>query len=765
MNDQPENGEGNRLADRVRDLSGRLSPRTIMSDGRVLLAVYAVVFLVTSILLFPPARKSREIRFREGDVADTDVIAPFTFDVPLSDQEIEINRAKAAVGVPPVYRYREEATVHLPDDLRGLIERIARVADIDTLPPEDKVGMIRELAPALEKEPVELLLDGRLRRRMLEEGLAVQRRLLDRGIINDSSPLRRRDYPHIRLIRDGEEELIPSSPLIDQAMLEEVILERARTLFRNSDDARQLFYSLVRSHLMPNIIYDPGETNLRREEAKSSVEREFRISENERIVAKHDKVTQRQVDILQALERNRTRLELSTSHVKMVMLFFGKILRMVLLLSVFFAALYRFDRDLLLEPGKSTLTFIVMMSYLLITALILRISALDPYLVPVAFVALVSTAFFGTMSAVIFTLFASLMLVTHTSLPAGYVFVSVLAGTAAIYSIAQLRERKNFYTIFLYVSLAYIIGIASFSASEGLDTGEFLASALWGITNSFVCTVLVMFLLPIFESLFDVTTNFTLMELSDLNRPILKRLIIEAPGTYHHSLMVGNMVEAVASDVGANGLLARVSAYYHDIGKLAKPGYFFENKGENFNKHEKLAPTMSALILTSHVKEGADLARKEKLPRVIIDGIREHHGTTVMAYFYNKALEYDSHDSVNIDDFRYSGPRPRSKETALIMLADSCEAAVRSLKEPTTPRIRALVTRIFESRMNDGELDHSGLTLDDIAVIREKFITFLTGIFHPRIQYPSQEEERKEEEQSGEDQRSEQAAGEGKREV
>jgi putative nucleotidyltransferase with HDIG domain len=246
-----------------------------------------------------------------------------------------------------------------------------------------------------------------------------------------------------------------------------------------------------------------------------------------------------------------------------------------------------------------------------------------------------------------------------------------------------------------------------------------------------------MFLMPIFESLFSVTTNFTLMELSDLNRPLLKRLIMEAPGTYHHSLMVGNMVEAVAEEVNANGLLARVSAYYHDIGKLAKPEYFFENKGENFNKHEKLAPTMSALILASHVKEGLDLARKEKMPKVVMDGIKEHHGTTVMAFFYNKALEYDSHDSVNIDDFRYPGPRPQSKETALIMLADSCEAAVRSLKEPTAPRIRALVSKIFAARMNDGELDNSGLTLNDIAVIREKFIQFLTGIFHPRVQYPS----------------------------
>jgi len=374
------------------------------------------------------------------------------------------------------------------------------------------------------------------------------------------------------------------------------------------------------------------------------------------------------------------------------------------------------------------------------SAIVVNITRLDPHLIPVAFVSLIVAAFFDVQMAVIMTLFSSLMLITHTKLPSEVAFVSVLAGAMAIVGIEQLRERKNFYKIFLYVSSAYIVGTLGFGLDRGLSLSTFLSDSLWGIVNSFFCSIIVMFILPIFESLFDLTTDFTLMELSDLNRPLLKRLLIEAPGTYHHSIMVGNMVEAVAEDIGANSLLARVGAYYHDIGKLAKPEYFFENKGESLNKHEKLTPTMSALILASHVKEGVELAKKEKLPKIVIDAIREHHGTTVMAYFYQKALEYDSHDSVNIDDFRYPGPRPQSKETALIMLADSAEAAVRSLKEPTAPRIRGIVEKIIESRMNDGELDESGLTLNDIAIIRERFIKILTGIFHPRISYPAQEE-------------------------
>ena len=766
MNDQPSGGGNGNPLDGLRRGLITLRPSSLRNDSRLLPAIYIVVFVALSVILFPPTRKTREVAFNEGDIADVDVISSFTFVVPLSDQEVEINRARAAVSVPPVYRMRSEALEHLPGDLTGLMERIKAVASVDSIPPEERAQSMREMVPALEREPVELLLERETRRKILDEGLAIQKRLLDRGIINDASPLRRRDYPHISIVNGDSEKLIPANGLIEQGQLEAVILGRAERVFSNSDDAQQLFYAIVRSHIVPNMIYDADETRRRQDAAMADVPLEYQVSKNQRIIAKHDKVTKKQVEELESLERSRMRLELSTSQMKRILLYIGKIVRVLLLVGIFAAALYRFAGSLVREMEKLTLTFIIVLFYLLMTALVVRLPFLSEYLVPVAFVSLMATAFFGTLTALIFTLFASLLLITHTDLPGNFAFISILAGSAAIFSIAQLRERRNFYTIFLYVSLAYIIGISSFGILDAFGLSEFLFGSLWGIANAFACTILVMFLMPIFESLFSVTTNFTLMELSDLNRPLLKRLIMEAPGTYHHSLMVGNMVEAVASDVEANGLLARVSAYYHDIGKLAKPEYFFENKGENFNKHEKLSPTMSALILASHVKEGVDLAKKEKMPKVVMDGIREHHGTTVMAFFYNKALEYDSHDSVNVDDFRYPGPRPQSKETALIMLADSCEAAVRSLKEPTSPRIRALVSKIFAARMNDGELDNSGLTLNDIAVIREKFISFLTGIFHPRVQYPSQDDPEGEGGRSFEDNgRHQQSGGERKNRV
>jgi putative nucleotidyltransferase with HDIG domain len=703
--------------------------------------IYLAAFLVLSLVLFPPTQKKANVRFVEGSIADVDIVAPFAFVVPLSDHELALARARAAVAVPPVF-VREDGTVsRLPGDLADLFAKIGAVAGKSGLSVRERVKRMKEIAPELRSESIELLADPLIRERMLKESLRLQSRYLDRGIVNDASALKQRDYDRITVIADGEESLIPTQSLIMQSELEPLVTGEARALFPSNEKAVRLFYGIVRSYLVPNLIYDAQETRKRRDEATRSVPRSFSVAKNERIVAKHDKVTRTQIEILETMEDKRMAMDLASSIGKRIWLVFGKGLRILALLALLSLALRKFQPNLVAAPDRLTLVFIILVLYLVLTALIVKLPSLDPYLIPVSFVALVCTAFFGIQAASLLTLFAALMIITHTNLPASYAFISIIAGSAGIISIAHLRERKKFYTILLSVSAAYVIGIAGFGITDGMSFSAFARASLLGIANGLACTVMVMFLLPIFEAIFDVTTDFTLMELSDLNRPLLRRLVIEAPGTYHHSLMVGNLVESVARDVGANGLQARVGAYYHDIGKLSKPEYFFENKGENVNKHEKLTPRMSALILASHAKEGIDLAKREKLPRIVVDAIREHHGTTVMAYFYQKALEYDSHDAVNVDDFRYAGPRPRSKETALIMLADSAEAAVRSLEAPTAPKIRAIVQKIIEARMNDGELDDSGLTLNDIAVVREKFIQLLTGVFHSRIPYPSQREE------------------------
>jgi hypothetical protein len=250
--------------------------------------------------------------------------------------------------------------------------------------------------------------------------------------------------------------------------------------------------------------------------------------------------------------------------------------------------------------------------------------------------------------------------------------------------------------------------------------------------------------LGVFERIFDITTDVTLLELSDMNHPLLKKLANKAPGTFHHSIVVGNLAESAAKEIhGANSLLARVGSYYHDIGKISKAEYFIENQKGAENKHDSLAPNMSALILSAHVKNGLEMGIEHKLPKKIRDFIPEHHGTNVMTFFYEKALKSSDSKEINIEDYRYPGPKPQIKETAIVMLADTVEAAAKTLKSPTPGRLRKLVRDLVEKRFLEGELEDCNLTMRDLKDITEGFVSVLIGIYHERIEYPEKNKNKK----------------------
>ncbi|MFN2168990.1 MAG: HDIG domain-containing metalloprotein, partial [Anaerolineae bacterium] len=265
------------------------------------------------------------------------------------------------------------------------------------------------------------------------------------------------------------------------------------------------------------------------------------------------------------------------------------------------------------------------------------------------------------------------------------------------------------------------------------------------LLSGFLSALIVLLVVPLFESLFDVTTNLSLLDLSDLSHPLLQRLAMEAPGTYHHSLVVANLAQGAAEDIGANSLLARVCAYFHDVGKLTKPDFFSENIQRRTNPHDDLPPSMSTLVITSHVKEGVTLAMMHKLPSPVKAVIREHHGTSLVSCFHHKAKQSEEAASGGrrIDEgaFRYPGPRPSFKESAIIALADGAEAASRSLEKPTPNHIEQVVTGIFNKRIVDGQLDDSGLTLNELDRIKRSFVFTLTNMLHGRVPYPQDEDD------------------------
>ncbi len=267
---------------------------------------------------------------------------------------------------------------------------------------------------------------------------------------------------------------------------------------------------------------------------------------------------------------------------------------------------------------------------------------------------------------------------------------------------------------------------------------QFLFKMVFALAGGLLSAMIVNGTIPLVESLFKYTTDIKLLELANLNTPVLRDLMIQAPGTYHHSVVVGNLVEAAAEAINANPLLARVAAYYHDIGKVRKPLYFIENLGSGENKHDKLAPSMSALILMAHVKDGVELAREHKLGTTLVEIIRQHHGTALIKFFYDKARSKQDPESQQVEerDYRYPGPKPQTREAALIMLADAVEAASRTLTDPTPARIQGMVQKIINNIFIDGQLDECELTLKDLHNIAKSFNGILSGIYHHRIDYP-----------------------------
>jgi hypothetical protein len=361
------------------------------------------------------------------------------------------------------------------------------------------------------------------------------------------------------------------------------------------------------------------------------------------------------------------------------------------------------------------------------------------YAIPFAFVALLIALLVDIDLAIA----ASVLLATLTGLfysDIGLVAYVLIGSLAGIYSIRQYKDRASI----LIAGVA--IGTANFAALISLDLlrqtplvfSNFANRAGIAFLSGILAYSLASILLPAFEAIFKITTDIRLLELSNLNAPILRRLAVEAPGTYHHSLVTGTLAEAAAEAIGANPLLARVGAYYHDIGKIRKPEYFVENQAFGINKHEELSPNLSCMIIANHVRDGLELAREFRLAPMIRDMIPQHHGTRVMSYFFQKAKDSPNRTTQGAleTDFRYPGPKPQSKEAAIMMMADSVEAASRTLTDPSPAQIQGMINRLVDAVVMDDQFDECDITMREIHLVKESFLKVLTGIFHRRIDYP-----------------------------
>ena len=383
----------------------------------------------------------------------------------------------------------------------------------------------------------------------------------------------------------------------------------------------------------------------------------------------------------------------------------------------------------------------LLLAVLVFSAYVLRsTTAFSSYYFPVAAVPMLVMLLFNDVQLAFMMAFMSAAL---SGLMLGFgvpdLLIFFMSSLAGVYKVKEARNRNVFLTAGVFVAFVQVSCYLLLNPVINADIVLYILKPL--AINGLLAGLFVMATLKIFELVFGEITNFTLLELSDSSHPLLKRMVVEAPGTYHHSLIVSNLAETAADAIGAHALLVRVGAYYHDIGKMVKPEYFTENQMVTGNKHDDLEPSMSRLVILNHVKEGIELARKYKLNGRIVDFIPEHHGTSLIHYFYQKAVTEGEEDRpVGEEDYRYPGPKPQSKETAIVLLADSVEGATRALDEHTPQKIGDIVHKVINNKFIDGQLDECNLTLREIDTIAATFVRVLTAMYHSRIKYPEKEE-------------------------
>jgi putative nucleotidyltransferase with HDIG domain len=562
------------------------------------------------------------------------------------------------------------------------------------------------------------------------------------GIIDQIK--RKQSNAQFALRKGTAEDIIPYAKIYDEDEAANVFASRIGPML--SDDAgTALALKITRTALRPNIIFDQHATSVATQIAEDNVPRTIGfVQENERIVSKHDRITEEiklKLDSFRKAKAERGSEFAEWKH------WIGIFLHVCIILSLYTIYIFLFRKRIFHDNGKLTLVALLLLLETMFAYISLAVNVVEPvqYLIFVPAASMLLTIIFDSRIAFYGTVTIALLVAGIRGNDYGIALISLVAGALGAYTVRDIKNRTQIFRSLIFIFLGYSVSIIALSLEQFDGFRTISTSLVFALANAIFSPVLTYGLLIFFERVLNVTTDLTLLELSDFNQPLLKQLSEKAPGTFHHSITIGNLAEAAAEAVGANSILARVGGYYHDIGKMLKPEYFVENQVGTQSRHGRLKPRMSALIIQSHVKEGVELGKEHRLPGKILDFIPQHHGTTRISFFYDKALKQaakrPTKDTIHEEDFQYPGPKPQTRETAIVMLADSVEASTRSFEEVTPQQLETAIEEMIKQRFAEGQLDECELTLRDLTKIKDAFLNILLGIHHQRIKYPEQLEE------------------------
>ena len=692
--------------------------------------VWVPALAVITHVAFPSSAADVAPLLEPGAQADKEIVAPFNFVVNKSEDELQREAEELAASAKPIYEFRQRAYDTAATTMAAFFAAVDAAADEG---PQAIIRAAAEFGVAITLQEAAYLSKGG-KRHALQQALT---KLFDRTLaLGVTGPgVLQVEQSRELIVRRGTSE---SSVSRDQVLTFAQYLNRAKQLHPDAGSSvgDVLYLKLVRQFFRPTLIPKQLETERRRNELRGSVDpSKYIVRAGDRIVAPHEIVTNEAHERLVALHQELLRRGAATTYSIRGVL--GPLLRDMLILAIFWVLLTFYRRETYRELRQVALIGGLFAVVLAQAGAVARFYPDHPEIIFMPFLAMMMTVLFNgrvsMIAAMILAVVIGLQPVFHDA-PA--LFLCVVGGVTAALSVRTLRSRSNFYAPVLIIAAGYLIGALALGLASGWRIEEIGLRGLWGTLNGLVSAGLTFFLLPVAESVTHITTDLTLLELSDPSRPLLRRLSLEAPGTYAHSVAMANLVEAACNRIGANGLLGRVGCYYHDIGKVKNPMYFVENQIAGNNPHDRLKAAQSAQIIKAHVVDGLALAAEADLPDSVAAFIPEHHGTTEITYFLDKAKKSDGGQSRNPDDFAYPGPKPRSMETAIAMIADSVEAALRVLDDLTPQKIEEAINHIVRTKVGAGQLNEAPLTLHQIEQVKAAFLIVLSGMYHNRIDYP-----------------------------
>lgn len=664
-----------------------------------LLILFFIVF--TSLLMMDFVLD--EVEFQVGQISDRDLVAPRTLSYvnPIKTKQLE---EEVLSSVPGIYDLDETVFPKIQQQLQSSFQTVKQTKTDQTLPTDaEKVAKLQTLLPIpVSPQLIEqwLNLDDQEITVVEQQTTALLKKYIQRG-------LREEDLEMTRYYI--ETEVQENSPKNLNPVQKKAILALAKGL------------------LKPSYVLNSYETEKRKQTALAGVEPvRDTIKKNQVIIRRGEVVSAEHLMILEQFGIYR-----GDGYGWKVL---GISLYVALVLAVYSGYLYHFHPEI-----QSNFRQLLLLG--LIIAVVLLVSKIAHYYsdfaAPIAAGALLTAILINRRLGLFTVIVLSLYFIVLSDKDLRSLSTVLMGSLTGVYCISHMTVNYSLTRTGFYVALVQAMVVVATGFIEESHDMHLIVQALQAFLGGILSAVMTIGLLPYLENAFGITTSVKLLELAKPNHPLLQRLLLDAPGTYHHSVIVGNMAETAAPCVGADPLIVRVGAYYHDIGKIKRPYFYVENQMGGENPHEKMAPSLSTLIITSHVKEGLELCQEYRLPQVVCDMVAQHHGTLMVSFFYQKAKEDAESEQILEADYRYAGPKPQTKEAALLMLADACEATVRTLAKPTVNRIESTVRKMIRYRLDDGQLDQCPLTLKDLNIIGDIFTQVLSGMFHNRLEYPS----------------------------